>query len=156
MVVGDSFAEMWLPVFDEQIASGELQVDTLLKSACPIAVGVAHGRSALEDENCTAWNQEVFAMLAEQDSRYDAIVVGGRYSRKFETDQNRNHRTSGSAYSEAWVTLGKHADKVVVIGVGPEPAIDPLSCIHRNSLEDCWAERPNSTTGNNAAARVFL
>lgn len=140
-VIGDSHALMWLPVFDQALNSGQVQITTYLRASCPVNDAVITGREPAVDALCNSWSDDVVADIINSDD-FNAVVTSAYTNKRFTDGQGqRSLETTASGFASAWSQIAQSGTPVVVIGEVPHPRKAPLACLTTRSAEHCGRTR---------------
>jgi hypothetical protein len=154
-LVGDSFAAMWNPAFEQLATQRHWRLETLTRSVCPLMdLRISSQYLHREDTGCEQWRGQILDRLEAEHPRL--IVLG-------------MHRGYGASYGWApydpvWVEslsrLVRHlrstGAKVLVMGPIPAPHINVPICLsgHLDDATACAPARLSAVDESGIAAEA--
>jgi peptidoglycan/LPS O-acetylase OafA/YrhL len=145
VVFGDSHAGMWLPAIQALALERHWRVVPLIKPACtPVDVSVWRQQLNRPFHECDAWRDLAIQKIAGD---HPAIVFFASSSNYHVVDAHGDRISNQSqVWREGMISvlerLKEDTTRLIVIGMTPRHASDPLECLAQNDLiQDCLAPR---------------
>jgi peptidoglycan/LPS O-acetylase OafA/YrhL len=140
-LIGDSFAAMWNPAFEQIAEERGWRLETLTRSVCPpMDLRVINPYLHREDTNCQKWRNEVLDRVQTEHPKLVVLSVSRGY----------DAATHGvNPYDQAWLDgltrvvtqLRRTGAQVLVLGPIPDPHTHVPNCLSHH-LEDALACAP--------------
>ena len=141
MLIGDSHAAQWMPALDAYAREQGWRLETYTKAACAVIDVPVWERSQRSTfEQCLNWRDKVLKHVRE--TQPDVVFVG--LSRDYELwDAGRVIESQDATtywrerLTEYLSTIGRPADRVVLLGETPFLTYDPVDCLADDDIASC-------------------
>ncbi|MCV6983876.1 acyltransferase family protein [Mycolicibacterium pulveris] len=146
-LVGDSFAAMWNPAFEQIAVEQHWRLQTLTRSLCPLMhVRITNPYLRREDTNCEQWRSQIFDKLRTERPRLIVLSMSRGY----------DATTGVTPYDPAWLDaltrvvaqLRSTGAQVLVLGPIPDPRTHVPICLS-DHLDDATACAPSRSSAVN-------
>jgi peptidoglycan/LPS O-acetylase OafA/YrhL len=141
MLIGDSHAAQWMPALDAYAAENGWRLEVHTKSACAVIDVPVYERDLGRDfGECSAWRDDLMKHIRK--SKPHVVFVG--LSRDYELRSSSGLVQSRQALgfwqeelTELLATLGKRAERVVLLAETPFLNYDPVDCLADPDIFNC-------------------
>ncbi len=141
MLIGDSHAAQWMPALDTYAAGQGWRLEVHTKAACPLSdVPVWENRLRRAFDECDQWRAQLLKHVRK--TKPEAVFVG--LSRDYELWDGAKRVQSRDAtgywqekLTELLTTLGRRAQRVVLLAETPFLNYDPVDCLADDDISNC-------------------